>query len=477
MIYSTNTLSNATIKDGNYSFFSQSILRSPQDTNSMYFSKKKIDPEIIKSIFDQIAPHINKEYDSGYDNFQTYPSFLSATSDSSLFPASFSYSYYIHSASHKLKALSDISTPVITSDSFNSVYPIAVRYTDGVNLFLVERPPFQANITYKTSPASSSEPQKSAYIWMPWTAMLLYIDPKKSLYSASLFFNDGPITSLDDMAIPCFHMNMYNDATMCLNQTSILLQQHLANTSSFDISTIYNFIINDYMSGGWNADLSVHVFDYLCRYSPTLKQVYENLYRRGFPEYNIKPAISPRTGRLSYKKYYSSYISYFSQLDMNAIIFLISSIKQEVLQYSEANKSNSGLLRNVPFKSYSSHIKDKQDQNDPTSAFVERIWTDSYFTSEVIVFIHPDLLVNEFSSMYSPALSSQNFISISDSLNSFTFNLESENIYNVLANEKIVDSSASYINCFFVDKDFTVSKIDSDFNFSFFSKKDSSVNV
>jgi hypothetical protein len=217
------------------------------------------------------------------------------------------------------------------SVDIEKIYPTSVRYTNGNNIFLVERPPFYANIQYNTSKAYrvNTKNDKTIQMWIPWTAMLIYMNPSSSYYQASLYFNDGPINSLDDLAVPCFHMNMYDDGKMCLNQSSLMLQQHLAQIQSYSINEIYNFLINDYMSGGWNADLGVNSFERLAFHSSSLKSIQKICYQTGSLEKNINPPITAR-GSVSYPKYYTNYLNYFSSLSLEETLDLISSVKSEL---------------------------------------------------------------------------------------------------------------------------------------------------
>jgi hypothetical protein len=199
---------------------------------------------------------------------------------------------------------------------------------------------------------------------MPWTVMLIDMQPDKSFYDSYLFFNDGPINSLDDPAIPCFFPNMYADGRMCLNQTGVMLQQHLASTNSFDISTVYNFLINDYMSGGWNLDLGITNFDRIRNSSQPLKDSF-NYITNGMPNDKRYPScISPRTGRMMNKRYIPNFLNYFSLSPMNSIVDIISSLKNPAPAYfksyaslieshSNKDKAVSSLLSNNNFPSSS----------------------------------------------------------------------------------------------------------------------------
>lgn len=203
-----------------------------------------------------------------------------------------------------------------TFEDFNDLYPIAVRWTNNKDLWLIERPPFQATVTFKNSRSNGTTQKVHTFnIWVPWTLMFLQSEPQKSSYNAWLYFNDGPLNSIDDNFIPCFYPNMYNDARMCLNQTVVLLQQHLAELNKFDIKTIYNFIINDYMSGGWNLDLGISIFELIAaKGQSSIKSAYEKI-TDGYTNHRANKKVL-------------SFLKHFSTLDLNQVMTLVSEAKK-----------------------------------------------------------------------------------------------------------------------------------------------------
>jgi hypothetical protein len=283
-------------------------------------------PDSFIALMNKVTNSIGSS--SHFENSISYTSFIS---DNQILEDNIStiasYEATIRPSDSFLKQLKKNTPPPIVVDSLSDNYPIAVRYTDGKSFWIIERPPFKATINYKTTPASKHSKQEIVDLWMPWTVMILFIDPQNSNYNTYLLFNDSPITSLDDLAIPCFHMNMYDDARMCLNSSFVMLQQHLSQTNDYSISNIYNFVLNDYMTGGWNADLSLNVFDRISYRSKTISEI-KNLITNGDPSKGIKSSLTSR-GYTSYKKYYKNYFSYFSTLTLEEILSIISKIKNE----------------------------------------------------------------------------------------------------------------------------------------------------
>ena len=201
--------------------------------------------------------------------------------------------------------------------------------------------------------------------------MLINADPTSSYYESYLFFNDSPIQSLDDYAITCFFPNMYGDGRMCLNQTLSMLQGHLYLVNSFDISTIYNFLINDYMSGGWNTDLGINCFDSIRNISSLSKEAYNTMIHGVQGNKFYPPATSPATGRTSIKKYINNFLNYFSRSAPNHIIEIISSVKEVLKSNPNHNKST-----------YNDIIKRIENQESPSYSFLSSYGLNSSFIQQ-----------------------------------------------------------------------------------------------
>jgi len=275
-------------------------------------------------------------FDTNYAS-HIYRHGLNANSANKNYPNIYEIKAVISSSSHYYNALNSYYTS--SNCNFNDFYPIAVRYTDGKNIWLVERPPFLAKIDFKNTRSSWDGNVKEYSIWMPWTSMLIVMNPNTSHYDAHLFINDGPINSLEDYAIPCIFPNIYGDGRMCLNQTSIGLQQHLSSVQKFDISTIYNYIINDYMTGGWNTDLGIQVFDRIINYSPTAKMARSIIVNGDSTQKKIYPTCVTSSGRISTKKYIPNFINYFSRSSLEEITSIVSETKQTIARSNPSSTS------------------------------------------------------------------------------------------------------------------------------------------
>jgi hypothetical protein len=143
----------------------------------------------------------------------------------------------------------------------DNLYPIAVRYIGVNNVYVIERPPFKVSVDFKNARASySQDPISPVEIWIPWTVMIL---PWNDIIAGDpstvrLFFNDGPIESLEDKLIPGYLPNSYSDGRICWSNSfnNLLSQLNVSGPQSVDINYLYSSILNDYMMGGWNTDLN-----------------------------------------------------------------------------------------------------------------------------------------------------------------------------------------------------------------------------
>ena len=152
----------------------------------------------------------------------------------------------------------------LSNYSKDFVYPMAVRYISSKNTYVIERPPFKLNIDYRQGTAYSNAgkfPELS--MWVPWTVMVFNGSEIASgeFNNVKLYFNDGPIQSLDDILINSFYPNSYSDARICYSGSlsdfnNVLSLREFENGN---ISYIYNYIFNNYMMGGWNSDLDSYL--------------------------------------------------------------------------------------------------------------------------------------------------------------------------------------------------------------------------
>ena len=140
------------------------------------------------------------------------------------------------------------------------VYPMAVRYISEKNTYVIERPPFELEIDFRMGGAHSGHPKMPPVkIWIPWTVMIFRADSfiTGSFSDVQLFLNSGPIDSLDNYLVPCIYPNSYSNSKICFS-SSLSDFNDVLDLEEFqkgNVGYIYNYIFNNYMMGGWNADL------------------------------------------------------------------------------------------------------------------------------------------------------------------------------------------------------------------------------
>lgn len=295
-----------------------------------------------------------------------------------------------------------------TQSIFSNSYPNAVRWTNGVGDYIIERPPFQTTVSFKSGRANSTKNAKNYTIWVPWTVTYLSIDPKRSSYKVKLFLNDGPLTSLDDTVIHPFYYNLYGDATLCLSESYQMLQSYVNNNSAFDISSIYNFIINDYFSGGWNLDLGMNPGS--VSLNTEISKIYYNCKK---PKWALEQGYIkkiPASGRISMQAHNEIYLKHLSTLSLQQMLEYVTDYKSKFTFDLDSNTdrnygctSVSHILNKVEFQgNYSAdqiHMQEFFARHCYGYVSTFQMLT---FTSEAMNFInnhyshYPDLSINDF---------------------------------------------------------------------------------
>lgn len=287
---------------------------------------------------------------------------------------------------HALFEMTYIHESDISTDSFYSlknkrskdtykdfVYPMAIRYISKENTYVIERPPFQFEVDFRLGTASSgSAKMHPVTMWAPWTVMVFNANSLAfgDFSGVKLYFNDGPINSLDDILVPCFYPNSYSDARICfsgsLNDFNDVLDISLFDNGN--IGYIYNYIFNNYMMGGWNTDLDAQMLSLLdnvsilsseveaCKEYPTI-----SLFRNPIQDTNFYKSIFakyPRSFTGKYKRYFENTFS-FSRTNIskekmfarNFIIYSMFTLEQKLSLISEMKK-----IRELYILRGSSHV-------------------------------------------------------------------------------------------------------------------------
>lgn len=211
----------------------------------------------------------------------------------------------------------------LSKDHFKtSLLPMAVRYITKDNIYVIERPPFQLEVDFRLGSAHSGNAKMPPVkIWVPWTVMIFHPNllMNGDFNQVRLYFNSGPIDSLDQPLVPCFYPNTHSDSRICfstsLNDFNDVLD--LSQIAEGNIGYIYNYVFNNYMMGGWNSDLTQNLFENFYRLNrdqifidnncPTIKLF---LDPSSSPEFYKKlSSIFPKKYFARIKKYYTSKFS------------------------------------------------------------------------------------------------------------------------------------------------------------------------
>lgn len=225
------------------------------------------------------------------------------------------------------------------NNTFNEVLPMAVRYYDSSPLgkyYLIERPPFKANIDYSRSKSYQARRPHSSIqgkeIWLPWTCVGIYIPSTASQYGdmrVSLFFNDSSLSSPDDILMNSYFPNCSSSsANVCLGSTLSRVPYDQDNTP---ISQVVNDIYNDYFSGGWNNDISsVLYYNEACL--PAIKRI-KDLNPRKYTSFYSTIENSLLNDNETFKFYRTHTDSHLE------FLYCYSQMTfEEVMQYHEINK-------------------------------------------------------------------------------------------------------------------------------------------
>ena len=246
----------------------------------------------------------------------------------------------------------------------NHVLPMAVRYISNENVYVVERPPFQLEVDFRLGGATSENAMMPPVkIWVPWTVMIFHANSVMagSFSQVRLFFNSGPIESMNQSLVPCFYPNTHHDAKICfagsLNDFNNVLDLSLINEGN--IGYIYNYIFNNYMMGGWNSDLSqniVEAFSNIDRITLAEKYPMINLYLNPISDkqfYEKLSTVFPKKffGRIkryyldkinlrkiSREKYYSRNFGIFATFTLEQTINFIKEI-QSIFASNTGNRN------------------------------------------------------------------------------------------------------------------------------------------
>jgi len=163
----------------------------------------------------------------------------------------------------KIKALYSY-TSINYDNSFKdltSFNPIATRYLSPNGYFLVERPPFRTTLRFtpaRASVARGSDKSIERDVWIPWQVYVIGVDLPTSKLDMRIFFNNKPLSSLEDKVPYAWTPNLFANGGVCWGDDTAAICEELREleaAGSLSNRKIFDILSNRYWSGGWNADI------------------------------------------------------------------------------------------------------------------------------------------------------------------------------------------------------------------------------
>ena len=145
------------------------------------------------------------------------------------------------------------------ADLTGAPMPIAIRAIQN-NTYVIERPPFKTSVRLNSVRANKVVNEASVLcdVWIPWTVCFLTMPNEKNpIPTLRMFYNDGPLSSFEDILTIPWTPNFHHSGDICLGQTTAnfmdAVSQNIINPKN--VSQVYHYLVNDYFNGGWNLDL------------------------------------------------------------------------------------------------------------------------------------------------------------------------------------------------------------------------------
>jgi len=154
------------------------------------------------------------------------------------------------------------------SDLSSSIYPVGLRYIDNENEVAVfERPPFKMNIDFSPVKARQLSSKyrkryemKEVSIWVPWTVYLFNLSSKNQI-NMSVYFNDRPLSSVDDVVFNCLLPNVFVEGKVCFGDYHNDINDFhakMVKKKNYSLKNLFNECLSYFYSGGWNSDIIPH---------------------------------------------------------------------------------------------------------------------------------------------------------------------------------------------------------------------------
>jgi len=238
----------------------------------------------------------------------------------------FSYNDFTKAIQQKSDYLSDLTGPPM---------PIAIRAIKN-NVYAIERPPFKTSVRLTPSRAArvSKEASTLCEIWIPWTVSILTMPTENNPSpSFKMFYNDGPLQSLDENIIVPWTPNFHHSGEICLGETvsnfTEAVNQNIVNPNS--VTEVYHYLINDYFNGGWNLDLGGGVIYNICNYGIgkfTTNPLKDSDLAARAASAKVKIVDSKKPGTRDSTRVKNSYLTW-SLMDLSEVLFAVSEYKKQ----------------------------------------------------------------------------------------------------------------------------------------------------
>ena len=209
-----------------------------------------VDPFYFSLHTHNFYPNFEKETDNHEQSINTYSFYL--------YPADKSFLFSSYKKSNQIQRLNSENL---------SLLPMAVRYAEiDKNFYVIERPPFQIDVDYY--PNKKINAKLAAHIpgkkmWIPWTVFIVSLGQNVNSLIATMYFNDKPLESFDDLLVRAYTPNIFNDGRVCFGNSLHTFTQRIERGDiEYNITNVYNYLFNDYFTQ-WNPDLTLnHVLFY-----------------------------------------------------------------------------------------------------------------------------------------------------------------------------------------------------------------------
>jgi len=279
------------------------------------------------------------------------------------------------------------------SDLSDSIYPVGLRYIDNENEVAVfERPPFKMNIDFSPVKARQLSSKyrkryemKDVSIWIPWTVYLFNLSSKSQI-NMSVYFNDRPLNSVDDIVFACLLPNVFAEGKVCFGDYHSSINDFhakMVKKKNYSLKSLFNECLSYFYSGGWNNDIiphgplppSLRMYDSTRSMKLTLKDdktiaIYERAHENA--EYydvsktrgtNHLMRFSSSVSTANYLENYLNALCLWSQYSLEEVMYLFKNHYDSARNHYKADEGFNETYDSVPGSRLDSLIKSSSGLN------------------------------------------------------------------------------------------------------------------